>query len=143
MPKTYTTWDNTPLPLLPLPLRRGARASPWKDCSTLSITSVVGASYALLLNQRRQDNKIKHNNKTDTTQNTGSNDDKTDIWQPNTAVVYENTKLQFKDQQWNHCSDTNFVTTRTYRSMTGTREWEYIKYPKPIVSLENFSRLKH
>ena len=28
-------------------------------------------------------------------------------------------------------------------SMTGTREWEYIKYPKPIVSLENFLRLKH
>ena len=26
-------------------------------------------------------------------------------------------------------------------SMTGTREWEYIKYPKPIVSLENFSRI--
>ena len=26
------------------------------------------------------------------------------------------------------------------RSMTGTREWEYIKYPKPIVSLKNFSR---
>ena len=28
------------------------------------------------------------------------------------------------------------------RSMTGTREWEYIKYPKPIVSLKNFSRNK-
>ena len=27
-------------------------------------------------------------------------------------------------------------------SMTGTREWEYIKYPKPIVSLDNFSRIK-
>ena len=22
--------------------------------------------------------------------------------------------------------------------MTGTREWDYIKYPKPIVSLKNF-----
>ena len=30
------------------------------------------------------------------------------------------------------------ITTRTDRSMTGTREWEYIKYPKPIVSLKNF-----
>ena len=30
------------------------------------------------------------------------------------------------------------VTTRTSRSMTGTREWKYIKYPKPIVSLGNF-----
>ena len=27
-------------------------------------------------------------------------------------------------------------------SMTGTREWEYIKYPKSIVSLDNFSRIK-
>ena len=27
-------------------------------------------------------------------------------------------------------------------SMTGTREWEYIKYPKPIVSLKKFSRNK-
>ena len=26
--------------------------------------------------------------------------------------------------------------------MTGTREWEYIKYPKPLVSLKNFSRIK-
>ena len=26
------------------------------------------------------------------------------------------------------------------RSMTGTREWEYIKYPKPIVSLKIFFR---
>ena len=26
--------------------------------------------------------------------------------------------------------------------MTGTREWEYIKYPKPIVSLENFFAIK-
>ena len=26
--------------------------------------------------------------------------------------------------------------------MTGTREWEYINYPKPIVSLKNFSRFK-
>ena len=26
--------------------------------------------------------------------------------------------------------------------MTGTKEWEYIKYPKPIVSLKNFSRIK-
>ena len=26
--------------------------------------------------------------------------------------------------------------------MTGTREWEYIKYLKPIVSLKNFSRFK-
>ena len=26
--------------------------------------------------------------------------------------------------------------------MTGTREWEYIKYPKPIVSLKKFSRFK-
>ena len=32
--------------------------------------------------------------------------------------------------------------TRNPRSMTGTREWEYIKYPKPIVSLKNFSRIK-
>ena len=35
-----------------------------------------------------------------------------------------------------------YVTTRTYRSVTGTREWEYIKYPKPIVSLKNFLRNK-
>ena len=26
--------------------------------------------------------------------------------------------------------------------MTGTREWEYIRYPKLIVSLKNFSRIK-
>ena len=32
-------------------------------------------------------NKIKHNNKIDTTQNTESNDDKTDIWQPKAAVA--------------------------------------------------------
>ena len=42
----------------------------------------------------------------------------------------------------NHCSDTNFVMTRTYRSMTGTRKWEYINYPKPIVSLKKFLRFK-
>ena len=34
------------------------------------------------------------------------------------------------------------VTTRTSRSMTGIRECEYIKYPKPIVSLKNFRDLK-
>ena len=28
------------------------------------------------------------------------------------------------------------------RSMTDTREWEYIKYPKPIISLKNFARNK-
>ena len=28
--------------------------------------------------------------------------------------------------------------------MTGTREWEYIKYPKPIVNLKNFfCEIKH
>ena len=34
------------------------------------------------------------------------------------------------------------VTTRNQRSMTDTREWEYIKYPKPIVSLKKFLRNK-
>ena len=34
------------------------------------------------------------------------------------------------------------VTTLTNRLMTGTIECEYIKYPKPIVSLKNFSRIK-
>ena len=28
--------------------------------------------------------------------------------------------------------------TRNHRSMTGTEKWEYIKYPKPIVSLKYF-----
>ena len=36
----------------------------------------------------------------------------------------------------------NFSRPEIQRSMTGTREWEYIKYPKPIVSLKNFSRNK-
>ena len=35
------------------------------------------------------------------------------------------------------------VTTRTYRSMTGTREWECIKYPKPIVSLKKIFANKY
>ena len=41
--------------------------------------------------------------------------------------------LTYQDKKWPF-----IVTTRTSRSMTGTREWEYIKYPKPIVSLKNF-----
>ena len=50
-------------------------------------TLAVGSSHAFLSIKEDKANKIRHNNKTDTAQNTGSNNDEPDIRQPSTAVV--------------------------------------------------------
>ena len=50
-----------------------------KGLLNIIATLAAGASRALLSNKEDKTNKTRHNNKTDATQNTGSNDDKTDI----------------------------------------------------------------
>ena len=95
--KTNTPLDNTSLSLLLLPLRRGAgagaKASSWKDYSTLSTASVAGASRALLLIQRRQNRQFQNTTRTNIMLKSRIKDTTFDIFQPNyRSSVRKDTK---------------------------------------------------
>ena len=135
-------WGLTlPLPL-PRSLCRGAEIKTLsrKDCSTPLATSVAGASRVLHSHYEKTTKQVKTQQGPDITLKSRSKDITIDIYYPNyRSSVRRDTKYQPERLA---IIITALIPTLSrpelHWSMTGAREWEYIKYPKPIVSLKNF-----